>query len=70
MELSPCWTAASCAPTQELSKILWNSKVYYRLHKSHLLVPTLSHINSVDITPSHLSKIHFNIICLPTAWFS
>jgi hypothetical protein len=46
-KLSPCWEAANCAATQELPSILWKPKVQHRVHKSHLLVPILSHINPI-----------------------
>jgi hypothetical protein len=62
-ELSPSWGAANCAATQELPYILWNLKVQYRVHKSPLLVPILSHINPLHSIPSYLSKIHFIIAC-------
>jgi hypothetical protein len=62
MELRPSWEAANCAPTQELSSILWNPKVQYRIHKSPPLVPILSHIDPIHTIPSRLSKIHFNFV--------
>jgi hypothetical protein len=69
-EMSSSWEAASCAATQEFSKILWNPKVHYRFHKSPPLVPIRSQIHLVHITPSYLSKIHFNIIHPHTSWSS
>jgi hypothetical protein len=66
-ELNTSWEAANCAATQELPSILWKPKVQYRVHKSPPLVPILSHINPSHTIQSHLSKIHFNIVCLPTS---
>jgi hypothetical protein len=57
MELSPSWEAASCEATREFHKSIWNSKIYYRVHKSPPLAPLLNQINPVHITPSYLRSI-------------
>jgi hypothetical protein len=62
MELSRFSDAASCSATQEFSYILWNPKVYYRVHKNPPLVPILNHMLLVHKTPFFFSEIHFSII--------
>jgi hypothetical protein len=58
LELRSSSKASNCAATQELPSILLNLKVHYRVQKSS----SLSQIDPVHITPSYLSKIHFNVI--------
>jgi hypothetical protein len=63
MDQSPSWEADSFfLPSQEISRILWNLKVHYLIHKSPLPFPILSLISPVHARPSHFLKIRFNII--------
>jgi hypothetical protein len=65
MQLSPSCEAASRSFTKKFSKIFWNPKVHYRVHKSMPLAAILSQMNPVNITASYLSTINFNIIPPP-----
>jgi hypothetical protein len=62
MHQNPTWVATSSSANQECIRILWNSTVRCRVHKSPPLVPTLSQINLVYVLPSYSFKIQFNII--------
>ena len=46
----------------KFSTSLWNSNGHYCIHKHPPLVLILSYINPVHASPSHLLKIHFNIV--------
>jgi hypothetical protein len=52
MGLSPSRGAANCAAPEELSSILWNAKVQYRVHKSPPLIHILNVINPIHTIPS------------------
>jgi hypothetical protein len=54
--------AASSSAAQEIPLILWNPKVYYRVHNSLQLDPILRQANSVWILISYAFKIQSNVI--------
>jgi len=57
MVQSPSWEANWFAASQEIPRILWNQKVYYRTPKRPPTVPILGQPNPVHIPTSHLLVI-------------
>jgi len=53
MEQSPFREANHFSASQEISRILWNPKVHYRIHKYPTLVPTFSQLD-----PVHAPLLH------------
>ena len=62
MVQSPSWEANWFAASQEILRILWNTKVHYRTHKRPSPVPIQGQPNPVHIPTSNLLEIHSNII--------
>ena len=62
IEQTPSWEAYRFSANQEISRILWNSKVHYRIHKCPPRVPTLRQLDPVHTPTFHFLKTHVNII--------
>ena len=64
MEQSSSWEANWFCSQSRNSPHFWNPKVHHGTHKCPPSVPILSQLHPVLTTPSHLLKIHLNIILL------
>ena len=62
MEQSPSWGANWFSASQDISRILWNPKVHYRICKCLPPVPILSQLDSVHTPTSYFLKIHLNTL--------
>jgi hypothetical protein len=54
MVQSTSWEPSPFAASQEISRVLWNMKVHYRIHKSPPPLSILSQLNAV-----HTPTFHF-----------
>ena len=62
IEQSPSLEANLFSASQEIPRILWNSKVHCRIHKSPPPVPFLNQIDPVHVPTSYLLTNRLNII--------
>ena len=63
MAQNPSWDANIPSATQDISHVLWNPKIHYRVKKNLSLVPILNQANPIHIQTSYFFKPHFDIFC-------
>jgi hypothetical protein len=60
IEQSPSLEPKRFSSSQEISRILWNPKIHYRIYKCPPPVPILSQLNLVRTTPiPFLEVVHY-----------
>jgi len=63
MEDSSSWENNMSSTSQEIRRIVWNPKVYYRIHKR--LTPALSWARVTQFMPLHRTSWTFILILFP-----
>ena len=64
------WETKLFSASQEIPRILFNSKVHCRIHKCPPPVPNLSQIDPVHDPTTHFLKIHLNIVFQAPHWYT
>jgi len=62
MEQSPSTEVSSHSASQEISRLLYNLKIHYRVHSSPPLVSILSQMHQFHVLSPCFPKINSNII--------
>jgi hypothetical protein len=60
------WWISETQSVTAWNRVLWNAKVYYRVHNSPPTVSILSQMNPMYTTKPYLAKVYFTIV-LPFA---
>jgi hypothetical protein len=74
IQFNICWEVSSCSSVQEIPRLLWNWKFYYRAYKSLPLGPFLSQLSlvctfiscfsEVQVKRNHKRSMYLTWICL------